>query len=81
MRHLVAGLLAMVFFVSTAVPATVPRKAVEFGFELPGGKQVLLSQYRGKAGDLGGRRDARDIDFLQHRDVIQNIRELGAALL
>ena len=49
MRHLVAGLLAMVFFVSTAVPATVPRKAVEFGFELPGGKQVLLSQYRGKA--------------------------------
>ena len=49
MRHLLAGLLATSIFVSTAVPATVPRKATEFGFELPGGKQVLLSQYRGKA--------------------------------
>lgn len=49
MRHLLAGLLATTVFVSSAVPATVPRKAPEFGFELPGGKQVLLSQYKGKA--------------------------------
>ena len=27
----------------------VPRPAGEFGFEVPDGKQVLLSQYRGKA--------------------------------
>lgn len=29
--------------------AAVPRPAGEFGFELPGGKQALISQFRGKA--------------------------------
>jgi thiol-disulfide isomerase/thioredoxin len=29
--------------------ATVPRPAGEFGFELPGGKPALISQWRGKA--------------------------------
>lgn len=29
--------------------ATVPRSAGEFGFELVGGKQALISQFRGKA--------------------------------
>ncbi len=31
-----------------AAGATVPRPSPEYGFELTGGKQVLLSQYRGK---------------------------------
>jgi len=31
------------------VAATVPRPAGEFGFELVGGKQALISQFRGKA--------------------------------
>jgi peroxiredoxin len=33
---------------ATAAAAEVPRRAPEFAFELPGGKPVLLSQYRGK---------------------------------
>lgn len=49
MRHVLAGLLATALFVSSAFSATIPRKAGEFGFELPNGKQVLISQYRGKA--------------------------------
>lgn len=36
-----------------AAGATVPRPSPEFGFEVPGGKQVLLSQYRGKLVMLG----------------------------
>jgi thiol-disulfide isomerase/thioredoxin len=33
--------------------ATIPRPSPEYGFELPGGKQVLLSQYKGKVVMLG----------------------------
>jgi peroxiredoxin len=36
-----------------AAGATVPRPSPEFGFEVPGGKQVLLSQYKGKLVMLG----------------------------
>jgi thiol-disulfide isomerase/thioredoxin len=36
-----------------AAAATVPRPSPEFGFEVPGGKQVLLSQHRGKVVMLG----------------------------
>lgn len=54
MRGFAAILLAISLFSATALPgATVPRPSPEFGFELPGGKQVLLSQYRGKVVMLG----------------------------
>jgi len=33
--------------------ATIPRQSPEYGFEAPGGKQVLLSQYKGKVIMLG----------------------------
>lgn len=36
-------------YAAPSVPkATVPRPAGEFGFEVPGGKQVLISSFRGK---------------------------------
>jgi peroxiredoxin len=38
-------------FISLAIAAAaaeVPRRAPEFAFQVPGGNQVLLSQYRGK---------------------------------
>lgn len=49
MRTLSASLAALLLLTSGA-PAMgpVPRPSPEFGFELPGGKQVLLSQYKGK---------------------------------
>lgn len=45
MRIAIAGLLMM----SSLMGATLPRKMGEFGFELPNGRQALLSQYKGKA--------------------------------
>jgi len=33
--------------------ATIPRQSAEYGFEVPGGKQVLLSQHKGKVIMLG----------------------------
>ncbi len=33
--------------------ATIPRQSPEYGFEVPGGKQVLLSQHKGKVIMLG----------------------------
>ncbi len=39
--------------VGLAPAANVPRPSPEFGFELPGGKQVLLSQYKGKVVMMG----------------------------
>ncbi len=54
MRGFSAILLAICLFSVSALPgATVPRPAPEYGFELVGGKQVLLSQYRGKVVMLG----------------------------
>lgn len=45
MRIAIAGLLML----GSLMGATLPRKMGEFGFELPNGKQALLSQYKGKA--------------------------------
>lgn len=49
MRSLAASLL-LTFSLGSAVVAgaNIPRTAPEFGFEVPGGKQVLLSEYKGK---------------------------------
>ncbi len=33
--------------------ATIPRQSPEYGFEVPGGKQVLLSQHKGKVIMMG----------------------------
>lgn len=40
--------IAFLALAAAAAAAEVPRRAPEFAFELPGGKPVLLSQYRGK---------------------------------
>jgi peroxiredoxin len=48
-RRTFASLLGAAGFVpQLAKASTVPRPAPEYGFELPGGKQLLLSQHRGK---------------------------------
>lgn len=48
MRRLVPLFIALFSLSWAAAAAEVPRRAPEFAFQLPGGKQVLLSQYRGK---------------------------------
>jgi peroxiredoxin len=54
MRAIAALLLVLSLFTAGVAPAaTVPRPTPEFGFEVPGGKQVLLSQYKGKVIMLG----------------------------
>jgi len=54
MRGFAAILLVFSLFSASALPgATIPRPSPEFGFEVPGGKQVLLSQYRGKVVLMG----------------------------
>ncbi|WP_035957860.1 peroxiredoxin family protein [Bryobacter aggregatus] len=54
MRGIAANLLVLTMWSAGMMPgATVPRPSPEFGFELPGGKQVLLSQYRGKVVMMG----------------------------
>ena len=54
MRRLVAICLALtILSVGAMSGATVPRTSPEYGFELPGGKQVLLSQHKGKVVMLG----------------------------
>lgn len=50
MRAFIAGLLLAVGLVSGA---NIPRQSPEYGFEVPGGKQVLLSQHKGKVIMLG----------------------------
>ncbi len=40
--------IALLSLAFTAAAAEVPRRAPEFAFQTPGGKQVLLSEYRGK---------------------------------
>jgi peroxiredoxin len=47
MRRAIISLLVFLFTVS-AFAAQVPRKAGEFVIQLPDGKQILLSSYRGK---------------------------------
>lgn len=46
--RLAKTLLTMAAIVLPVVAAEVPRKAPEFAAQLPGGKQLLLSQYKGK---------------------------------
>jgi peroxiredoxin len=41
--------LAAMLMMGSLMGATLPRKMGEFGFELPNGRQALLSQYKGKA--------------------------------
>ena len=41
-------LAALALLLATAFAAEIPRKSPEFAIELPGGKQVLVSSYRGK---------------------------------
>lgn len=54
MRAIAALLLVLSLFTAGVTPAaTVPRPTPEFGFEVAGGKQVLLSQYKGKVIMLG----------------------------
>lgn len=49
MRSFAATILLTLSLGSAAlVGANIPRPAPEFGFEVPGGKQVLLSQHKGK---------------------------------
>ena len=45
MRIVIASLLMM----GSLMGSTLPRKMGEFGFQLPNGRQALLSQYKGKA--------------------------------
>ncbi len=45
MRIAIAALLMM----GSLMGSELPRKMGEFGFELPNGRQALLSQYKGKA--------------------------------
>ena len=40
--------IAAILMLGSLMGATVPRKMGEFGFELPNGRQSLLSQYKGK---------------------------------
>lgn len=41
--------IATLLMAGSLLGSTLPRKMGEFGFELPNGKQALLSQYKGKA--------------------------------
>ncbi len=47
------ALAAMALAVTMLSGATIPRLSPEYGFEVPGGKQVLLSQHKGKVILLG----------------------------
>lgn len=54
MRGFAAICMAVTMLSVGAMPgATVPRTSPEYGFEVTGGKQVLLSQYKGKVVMLG----------------------------
>jgi thiol-disulfide isomerase/thioredoxin len=48
MRLVVLVSIALLALSLAGVAADVPRPAPEFAFQLPGGQQVLLSEYRGK---------------------------------
>jgi thiol-disulfide isomerase/thioredoxin len=47
------ALAISLLLLTTLSGATVPRQSPEYGFEVPGGKQVLLSQHKGKVVMLG----------------------------
>lgn len=50
MRIAIVGMVMVTSLMSgSLLGSTLPRKAGEFGFELPNGRQALLSQYKGKA--------------------------------
>lgn len=50
-----AAILLMISLLGVGVMpgATIPRQSPEYGFEVPGGKQVLLSQHKGKVIMMG----------------------------
>jgi peroxiredoxin len=48
MRLVVLVSIALLALALAGVAGEVPRRAPEFAFQLPDGKQVLLSEYRGK---------------------------------
>jgi peroxiredoxin len=48
-RKVSIGMLAVFFSVTLAGAATIPRQSPEFAMNTVDGKQILLSQYRGKA--------------------------------
>jgi len=48
MRRMILVSIVLFALALAAVAAEVPRRAPEFAFQLPGGQQVLLSEYRGK---------------------------------
>ena len=48
MRRMILVSIALLALALAGVAAEIPRRAPEFAFQLPGGKQVLLSEYRGK---------------------------------
>jgi peroxiredoxin len=48
LRRLVPGLLCMLLVLIPVMGAEIPRQSPEFVIKLPNGKQILLSQYRGK---------------------------------
>lgn len=48
MRRVLPYFIALFALAFTVAAAEVPRRAPEFAFQVPGGKQILLSEYRGK---------------------------------
>src|SRR6516162_4415235 len=48
MRHLTKAIMAVALSVSAFAAMPVPRQSKEFTFVEPGGKQTLLSNYKGK---------------------------------
>jgi peroxiredoxin len=48
MRRVILISISLLALALAGAAAEVPRRAPEFAFQLPGGQQVLLSEYRGK---------------------------------
>src|SRR5215510_11862174 len=48
-RRAAAAAVCLTFLLSFVQAANLPRKSPEFAVALPGGKQILLSSYKGKA--------------------------------
>ena len=48
MRRVILVSIVLLALALAGVAAEIPRRAPEFAFQLPGGQQVLLSEYRGK---------------------------------
>src|SRR5690349_18641607 len=48
MHRICTFLLCLAFFAGSSTAAEVPRRSPEFAIQMPDGRQILLSQYRGK---------------------------------